>query len=86
MSIYGVTDTPVSDFWWCLLWVSKPEWPVLFTLSGALRVPRSTFTFGATPLPVCVASIVPGCFLHMQFHKCLVTLDYCSIKGPQGTE
>ena len=22
----GATDTPVSDFWWCLLWVSKPEW------------------------------------------------------------
>ena len=26
MSIFGATDTPVSDFWWCLLWVSKPEW------------------------------------------------------------
>ena len=23
---FGATDTPVSDFWWCLLWVSKPEW------------------------------------------------------------
>ena len=22
----GATDTPVLDFWWCLLWVSKPEW------------------------------------------------------------
>ena len=22
----GATDTPVSDFWWRLLWVSKPEW------------------------------------------------------------
>ena len=26
MSIFGATDTPVSDFWWRLLWVSKPEW------------------------------------------------------------
>ena len=23
---YGATDTPILDFWWCLLWVSKPEW------------------------------------------------------------
>ena len=23
---FGATDTPVSDFWWCLLWISKPEW------------------------------------------------------------
>ena len=23
MSFYGAIDTPVLDFWWCLLWVSK---------------------------------------------------------------
>ena len=22
----GATDTPILDFWWCPLWVSKPEW------------------------------------------------------------
>ena len=22
----GATDTPVSDFWWHVFWVSKPEW------------------------------------------------------------
>ena len=26
MSICGATDTPVLDFWWRLLWVSKPQW------------------------------------------------------------
>ena len=27
MSLFcGATDTPILDFWWCLLWVSKPEW------------------------------------------------------------
>ena len=26
MSICGATDTRVLDFWWRLLWVSKPEW------------------------------------------------------------
>ena len=27
----GTTYTPVLYFWRCLLWVSKPEWAVLFT-------------------------------------------------------
>ena len=27
----GATDTPVLDFWWHLLWVSKPEWAALCT-------------------------------------------------------
>ena len=26
MPICGATDTPVLDFWWRLLWVSKLEW------------------------------------------------------------
>ena len=32
MSIFGATGTPVLDFWWRLLWVSKPEWAALFAL------------------------------------------------------
>ena len=36
-----VTDTPVLDFWWCLLWVLKPEWAALFTLSGGIHVVHS---------------------------------------------
>ena len=32
----GATDTPLLDFWWCLLWVSMPEWAALFTLGGDL--------------------------------------------------
>ena len=32
MSICGATDIPVLDFWWCLLWVSKPELSALFPL------------------------------------------------------
>ena len=43
------TDTPVLDFWWRLVWVSKPGWiPSLHALlpapNGFLR-----FTSGATP-------------------------------------
>ena len=32
MSFFGATGTPVLDFWWRLLWVSKPEWAALFAL------------------------------------------------------
>ena len=29
-AFYGVTDTPVLDFWWRLPWVSKPVWIPFF--------------------------------------------------------
>ena len=32
MSYFGATDTPVLDFWWRLLWVSKAERAALFAL------------------------------------------------------
>ena len=32
MSIFGANGTPVLDFWWCLLWVSKPESAALIAL------------------------------------------------------
>ena len=37
MSICGATDIPVLDFWWHLLWVSKPEvGSALFKLCGGV--------------------------------------------------
>ena len=36
MSFYGATDTPVLDFWWCILWFSNPEWSDLFALGGGV--------------------------------------------------
>ena len=39
MSFLGATGTPVSDFWWHLLWVSKPEWAALFTEANVMYVP-----------------------------------------------
>ena len=54
----GATDTPVLDFWWCLLWVSKPEWAVLFMLSRGIHVTHSLrFTSGATPADLLATSI-----------------------------
>ena len=37
MSIFGAPDTPVSDFWWRVLWDSKQEWAALFALDGGVR-------------------------------------------------
>ena len=34
----GGTDTPVLDFWWCLLWVSKPKWAALFMHGKCVQV------------------------------------------------
>ena len=34
---------PVLDFWWCLIWFSKPEWAALFMLGGGvLHIPEIT--------------------------------------------
>ena len=55
---YGETDTPVLEFWWCLLSVSKPEWAALFVFTGGIPVTHSLrFTSGATPADHLVASI-----------------------------
>ena len=57
-SFCGATDTPVLDFWWRLLWVSKPEWVALFMLGGGIGVTHSLrFTFGATPVDLLAASM-----------------------------
>ena len=46
----GANDSHVLDFWWCFLWVSKPEWAILFTLGrGICGTHYLSFTFGATP-------------------------------------
>ena len=41
----GATDTPVLDFWWRLLWVSKPEWAALSALGGGVRATHSVLTW-----------------------------------------
>ena len=32
ISYFGATGAPVLDFWWCLLWVSKPGWILHYSL------------------------------------------------------
>ena len=45
----GTTYIPVLDSWWCLLWVSKPEWAAIFRLGWGTHVIHSMrFTCGAT--------------------------------------
>ena len=59
----GATDTSVLDFWWCLLWVSKPEWSALFTLGWDIHATCSLrFTSGVTPADLLVASMAAELF------------------------
>ena len=50
MSFFGATGTPVLDFWWHLLWVSKPEWVLPYSLfcRGECNVHSLRSTSGAT--------------------------------------
>ena len=39
----GATDTPILDFWWRLLWVSKPEWVLPYSSLAEVYLLRYTF-------------------------------------------
>ena len=66
---YGATDTPVLDFWWRLLWVSKPKWAALFVLGRGVYVTYSLrLTSGATPADLLLASMVAKSFSSMCLH------------------
>ena len=66
MFIFGATDTPFSDFWWRLHWVSGPEWAPLLKLCGGVRdhVHSSTFnvcskvTFGVRNYYICFTNSI----------------------------
>ena len=67
MSIFGTIDTPVPDFWWCLLWISKPEWAVLFALCGGIHdVHFLLFTSGATFADLLMANMAASSFPHIR--------------------
>ena len=69
MSICGATDTPVLDFWWHLLWVSKPEWVLPYSHlveAYMIYIHSLRFTSGATPLLVYNASIAASHLPHMR--------------------
>ena len=49
MSYFGATGTPALDFWWCLLWVSKPKWVLSYLhCGGECNVHSLRSTSGAT--------------------------------------
>ena len=48
-SYFGVTGTPILDFWWHLLWVSKPGWVLPYShCGGECNVQSLRSTSGAT--------------------------------------
>ena len=62
----GTTDIPVLDFWWCLLWVSKPEWAALFAHGRGVHVTCSPrFTSGVIPANLLVVSMAAEPFSSM---------------------
>ena len=58
----GATKTPVLDFWWCLLWVSKPEWAAFFVLGEGVCYTFPRFVSGVTPADLLVASMAAELF------------------------
>ena len=86
MSFYGSTDTPVLDFWWCLLWVSKPERAALFTLGGGIcDVHSLRFTSGAIPTNLLTASMAASrysphaCFSRGRMPDRIILIDSCKM-------
>ena len=62
-------------FWWCLLWVPKPQWSALFVLGKGVHVTHSLrFTSGATPADLLTASIATKMGLKSQFSSKLRVL------------
>ena len=57
-SFCGATGAPVLDVWWCLPWVSKPEWILYFCASSPTCNWFFTFTFSVTPADLLMASMV----------------------------
>ena len=59
----GTTDTPALDFWWCLLWDSKPEQEALFALGRGMCVTHSlSLTSGVIPAYVLTANVAAELF------------------------
>ena len=53
-----VTDTPILNFSWHILWVSKPQWAALFVFGRCVYVTCSLkFTSSMTPADLMVASM-----------------------------
>ena len=61
MSFFGATGTPVLDFWWCLLWDSKPEWVLPYSLfvDGECNIHSPRSTSGATLANLLAAGAQP---------------------------
>ena len=61
LKFLGATGTPVMDVWWRLLWVSKPEWVLSYSLfcGGECNVHSPRSTSGATHAHLLAASMQP---------------------------
>ena len=64
VEIFGATSTPVLDFWWCLIWNSKPQGAASFMLGmcAICFIHSLRFTSGLTPADLFVASMAAKSF------------------------
>ena len=93
MFYFGATTSPVLDFWWRLLWVSKPVW-ILSHLHcrGKCYVHSLRSTSGATYIqPLhdehCGVAIQDEQYFHLLMYfdyACLINISWCSTRGEQS--
>ena len=60
MSFFGATGTPVLDFWWRLLWGSKPEWVLpysLFAEANVMYIPRDLWDTISCDIPAMLLTL-----------------------------
>ena len=69
--LFGATGTPVLDFWWRLLWVSKPGWVL----------PHSLLCGGKYSVHSWDPSLVLQMLTSLQPASQLVTSPTCSVKN-----
>ena len=70
----GPTNIGVLDFWWHLIWVSKPGWIPFLHASSPLCNGFHRFTSGATPADHLVAGHAAEPF---DPHSCSCTCKHC---------
>ena len=67
----GATDTPILDFWWCLLWVSRPGWIPSLCASSPVHSEFLRFTSGVTPANCIEVSMAVKPFWSTYLKTCL---------------
>ena len=84
MWTHRAPDTPILDFWRCVLWISYPEWAALLALDrGVCDVHYLRFTSGTTPTELLTASMVAS---HCSPYACFSRGRMLDLNGRPPTQ